>query len=293
LPDPVLFISFDLRAAGGGEAVAAWMIQTLADSWDLTVLTWQTPDFAALDRAFGTSLQTARFRVVTPNAFERWLISRIPDDSVLQKANYLYRLAKKMKGPFVVRIANAAVEADLGEPGIQYIHYPYLHNAGKHNIFSVPGDAPWPRRLRGIVNGQVRPWTMLSGFSFDRVHSNLTLTNSQWTRARIRQGGFESEVLYPPAPGAFHDIPWQQREESFVAVGRFHPVKRQDWIVETLAQVRRSRPGIRLHLCGFGLPALAAFTARLHSMAREQGDWVQVHENLSRSELLALVGRQK
>lgn len=293
-PKPrVLFLCCRLAATGGGEAVGAWMLQALAEDWDVTVVTWRPPDFAALDRMYGTSLAGQRFEFVIPNAAERWIIGQIPDDSDFHSPNYLARMAKRVRGDFVVRIS-CSVEADLGEPGIQYVHYPYFSRDVKNKGLTVPGDAPPAALLRGLLQGRVRPWTIISGFSFDRMCSNLTLTNSEWTRNEIRKlGGLHSEVLYPMAPGDFVNIPWQQRENGFVVVGRLHPMKRQDWIIDTLAAVRCEWPGLQLHICGFGLPGSSDYRKRIEKQVREQGGWVQIHENLPRQELLALAARQR
>ena len=45
-------------------------------------------------------------------------------------------------------------------------------------------------------------------------------------------------------------MPWEERENGFVCIGRIHPGKRLDWIIETIARTRRIAPRLRLHIVG-------------------------------------------
>jgi glycosyltransferase involved in cell wall biosynthesis len=136
-----------------------------------------------------------------------------------------------------------------------------------------------------------REWVChLAEFLFDRLRSSLTLTHSQWTRNKTADlCGISSEVLYPPAAGDFTDTPWQQREDSFVNIGRLTPIKRQDFVIETLALVRREWPELKLHVCGSA--AMPDYLGRLEKLAAMHGPWVQIHQDLSRQDLIALLSR--
>lgn len=121
----VLFIGIDLQPVGGGGAVAAWMLQALLPLYRVTVLTWEAPRLRELDELFGTTLADADLRVLTPPPVARWLVELIPDTSDFQKANYLLRMGKQRHEEFDL-VIESCMEADLGRPGIQYVHYPYL-----------------------------------------------------------------------------------------------------------------------------------------------------------------------
>jgi len=285
----VLFIS-DLTPAGGGGAVSAWMLQALAADYEVVILTWRKPDFPAVDRLFATSLAGLSFEILRPGPLERWMIERIPDDSNMQCANYLLRTAKRIAGDFDAVIACSDFESDLGFPGIQYVHYPYLARLWK--VLTVQGDAPWPAGIRALIRGRVRPWMIISGYSFERMRANLHLTNSHWTRNEIRRlFDMGSTVVYPPAPGDYRPVDWDQRENGFIAIGRFHTMKRFDWIVETIAEVRKQEPSIRLHLCG--TQDSPGILERLQALAREHGPWIEIHRDLSSRDLTALACRQR
>jgi glycosyltransferase involved in cell wall biosynthesis len=283
----ILFLCHNLRPLGGGEAVAAWMLQALATAYDVAILTWEPPDFTALDRKFGTSLAGRPFEVRTPPRLASRLVSLIPDDSLHQRANYLVRLAKQQRREFAAVVA-CTFESEVGEPAICYIHYPYL--ARKSSIWTVAGDAPPVARLRGLLAGRTRPWMLVSGYSFARLQSNLTLTNSQWTRGEIaRLSGMASEVLYPPAAGDFIDTPWDERRDAFASMGRLVSIKRQDLLIETLALVRREWPRLELHICGSGAPS--PYLRRVEELAARHGPWVHIHRDLPRKDWIGLLSR--
>jgi glycosyltransferase involved in cell wall biosynthesis len=282
----VLFVSHDLVPTGGGSLVTCWVLEALASAYDVTAITWDRPDYAVLDRKFGTSLDGAPFETVTPSAAERLLVDSIPDDSLHQRANYLLRMVKRRSHEFPAVVASS-FESDLGRPGIQYVNYPFISERSRQ--WTVPGDAPLGLRVRAVLSGRLPPWMLISGYSFERMRSNLTLTNSDWSRDVMNAAGIPCQVLYPPAPGDFTDVPWEQRRDAFVCIGRLVSGKRQDWVADMLARVRREWPGLELHICGSaGDPA---YTKRIEDLARVHGPWVQVHRELPRRDLIALVSQ--
>ncbi|HKX57486.1 MAG TPA: hypothetical protein VJN01_15355, partial [Xanthomonadales bacterium] len=52
----------NLNPPGGGQCVGAWALQALQQDWDITLLCAEHPDFSALNRHFGTSLDPGAFR---------------------------------------------------------------------------------------------------------------------------------------------------------------------------------------------------------------------------------------
>ena len=58
----LLFVHQGFRTPGGGNMLAAWMLQALVDDYDVTTLTVEPEDFHVTDRHCGTSLSRSRFR---------------------------------------------------------------------------------------------------------------------------------------------------------------------------------------------------------------------------------------
>ena len=96
---------------------------------------------------------------------------------------------------------------------------------------------------------------------------NLTVANSDWSARLLRLGfGIEARTVYPPVSTEFPAIPWEQRQNGFVCIGRVMPEKRMDAVIRILEKVREAGHDIHLHILGalddspFGkkLQALAA-----------------------------------
>ena len=58
----LLIVHSTLRALGGGEAVGAWAIDVLRDEFEVGLVCPHRPDYAAIDRMYGTSLVRGGFR---------------------------------------------------------------------------------------------------------------------------------------------------------------------------------------------------------------------------------------
>jgi len=283
----LLFCSVDLNPPGGGQCVGAWALQALQQDWDVTVLCAQRPDFAALNRHFGTCLEQSDFHFVQLP----WLIRHShrldPDPHSFQRAAWLMRKARQLGGQFDVTIA-VDNEMDFGRPGIQYVHYPYLARH-KERVDAVRRLSR-AGRLGAFFRGQYRPWMLLSGVSFDRVTSNLTLVNSQWS-ARLLENiyGLHTPVLYPPVRWAAPTIAWEQRQCSFVSLGRIEPGKRQLEAIDIIERVRQRGHEACLEIIGD--VSDRAYAQLLRARAQAAGPWVRLHHGISRSELEQRVGK--
>jgi hypothetical protein len=59
----VLLVQPSLQPPGGGNGVAAWIIQALKEDSEVSVLTWRPVDLAAINRYYGTSLAPTDFKI--------------------------------------------------------------------------------------------------------------------------------------------------------------------------------------------------------------------------------------
>ena len=295
----ILMVQTRLTTTGGGaHLVACWMIQALVDEFDLTLATWEDLDFAKLNRHFGTSIDGDRLKICPVHPMLRHTTRFDPDPGSVQPNMLVMRMAKKMRGQFDL-VMSAEMEYDFGpptagRPDIQYLHLPgYSHLSTE--ILSSSDLRGWPRLL-AIVKGRLRPWMLIGDFSFERMRASLTLTNSHWTAQWIHTVyGIESTVLYPPAPGIFPQVPWEQRQNGVLCLGRLNPEKRADWIVEKLAPLRSKIDNLHLHIVGNQcyLKTEQEYYRRLSPLVAANKDWVTLHENISRQELTELASRQR
>ncbi|MGC4053919.1 MAG: glycosyltransferase [Paludibaculum sp.] len=290
----LLLLSEELGPGGGGRGLTAHVLQALARNYDVTLMCYSPPDREATDRWCNTHLADCEWRYEGPTVAERVLIRAIPDPTRFQRVNVLLKRARRLSQEFDVTFGCCSMECDLGRPAIQYLHYPYLGHSDWRN--QIPGSSSWPRLAAAVVSKQTPPWMAISRYSFERMRRNLTLTNSHWTAGRIRElFDMPSQVLYPPAAGCASPLPWSERSNSFVAIGRMEAGKRFDWMIETMLRVRAQVPGVELHICAHRDEVWAEpeTEERIAEQARAAGPWVHVHYNLSRTGLTSLLASSR
>jgi glycosyltransferase involved in cell wall biosynthesis len=277
----ILFVQPSFQPPGGGNGVAAWMLQALRGRHALGTLTWTPLDVEEMNRFYGTSLQNGD---VVAERLPRWItaaVDAIPSPAASLRYAVLLRNAAKLADRYdlFVSVNN---EADFGRPGIQYIHYPWYQRP------RPAVDLRGIHRLPGLLPLYYWSADRLAGMSMDRMRQNITLTNSDWTgRAVKRLHGITSQTLYPPVPARFAEVPWEARREAFLCIGRFSPEKNLERVIDIVAGVRERAPSVALCLAGTAGPH--EYYKRVKEHARRAGDWIWFEENLSREALLALM----
>lgn len=290
----VLVLHPRLEPVGGAEVVAAWALEALSRDHDVDVLAWTEPDLGGLDRNYGTSLASRAIGVRLP---PRWLrvavetAQRLDSDPwSVQRFAALMRVARRLRRHYDVVLCTYG-EADLGGPGIQYVYLPWCGTAYRDG--TKPGES-MARRARARIGFALRPWRLLSGFSFDRMRSNLTLAVSEGTAELVRAAyALDATVLHPPIPVAAEGRPWAQRENGFVCIGRLVAEKRIDRVLEILRRVRERGDEVSLHVVGNVQDEEPSYGRDLVDRLESAGPWVTLHRGLSRTELAGLLARQR
>lgn len=289
----ILLIHLELNTPSGANIVNSWMIQALKDAYDITILTKEPMDIHYINSRCGTSLSKGDFHTLTPPASIQWLIGLIPDDPwQYQQFCLLMRWCKIIKHRFDILICTCN-ECDFGSRGIQYMHYPYHRGKYQNEQRSAEQKGIFPY-VHYLLAYRLRPWRILSGFSYERMKQNLTLVNSEWTRRVYNESyNAESMVVYPPVPGDFIDIPWKERKNGFVCIGRISGEKRYETIIDILSKVRTRYPDIHLHIIGSKVDYDEDYFRRIHKMVQSNSDWISLHENVPHKELVNLVCHHK
>lgn len=168
------------------------------------------------------------------------------------------------------------------KPGIQYVHFPaHLQ--------------PSPARWTAIVTMYFSACNVLLRGRWIDAAQNITLANSQWTADGLARLGEVSRptVLYPPVIDPGEGLPWQQRDDVFLCIGRYHGAKRIEQTISIVQKIRQSAlPHARLKVVGSAVDA--EYTQRLRRLvARLEADWIEFHEDLSRDALNRLMGRSR
>ena len=94
-------------------------------------------------------------------------------------------------------------------------------------------------------------------------------------------------TVYPPVPASFRDVPWEQRIEGFLCIGRVSPEKELDRVFDILSIVRQRRPDITLRIVGS--LGRDAYSRRIVRRIAKESSWITLEENLSRAQLIDLM----
>lgn len=287
----ILVIHPELTALGGGGcALTAYALQGLARHYAVDVLTRRPVDFASLDRMFGTRLVDATIenRVFAVASSLAWATAPALCERVRRAVTARECLRHAAERRYALLVSTNE-EVDFGPlaPGVQYVNWPLTSRA------IGASDVPWyhvspalTALYRGAV-GTIAPWDPA------RVGRNLTIANSEFSAAAVKSTyGVEPAILYPPVPGAFPDVPWEERRPSFVCLGRLS-IHEKDLlkVVEIVARVRARGHDVGLDLVGTFVtrPDLE----RLRAEAGARGAWLAVHVNLPREALIKLVSSRR
>jgi len=274
----ILLVQRSLSPPGGGNAVAAWMLQSLAGHHDVGTLTareWSAPETNAF---YGTAIPGRGItRHLVPRPWS-WL-SSLPEHrgNRLRMCSVL-RYARPLAANYDLLITADNYGA-FAKPGIQYLHFPAALN-------------PTPWRLRAIVNVYFAFSDWFIGLPWSDARHNVTLANSRWTAAGLerRQGVKARHVLYPPVIDPGDGLPWDERRNTFLCIGRFHGSKR---IEVAMSIVRRLRahavPDARLVIVGSAVDP--DYAARIRRFAARDRDWIDFREDLTRAEIDSLIGQ--
>lgn len=283
----VLLVQPSLQPPGGGNGVAAWMLQALAGVHRVTVLSWTPVDVDDINRFFGTTLTSSSFdTIVVPRSW-RLLPDVWPLPLALVRSALLMRYARRVSDRFDVLIG-VHNEADYGRRGIQYVHYP-TYVRPRPEV-----DLRWYHRVPPLLEAYYRIADALAGFSLERMKENVTLTNSRWTAARIRDFlGVEARVLYPPVVGASDRRPWEDRQNGFLAVGRISPEKEYERLIRILSRIRATGHDVTLTIVGTWDRKVRGYVDRLQQLARAAGPWVRLRQHVSRAELQHLMASHR
>jgi glycosyltransferase involved in cell wall biosynthesis len=283
----VLLVQPSMQPPGGGNGVAAWMLQALLHEHRVTVLSWRPVEIDPINRFFGTRLGSSDFDTLVVPRLWTAVPDRLPVPAALLRLGLLMRYTRRVSDRFDV-IVGVHNEADYGRRGIQYVHYPTY-------VRPRPAvDLRWYHRSEVLLRSYYVVADRLANMSVERMKGNLTLANSNWTAARIRQFlGIEAQTLYPPVVGGGQSLPWAERHSSFVALGRISPEKEYERIFRVLARARVAVPDITLTVVGTWDRHVRDYYTALQKLAASLGSWIRFRHDLSRADVQQLMGTHR
>jgi glycosyltransferase involved in cell wall biosynthesis len=283
----VLLVQPSMQPPGGGNGVAAWMLQALVVEHRVTVLSWQPVDVDPINRFFGTRLRPSDFdTMVVPRSWS-FGPDNLPVPAALLRSALLMRYTRRVSDPFDV-IVGVHNETDYGRRGIQYVHYPtYLRPRPQV-------DYRWYHRATPVLEAYYRLTDRVADFSLERLRQNLTLANSNWTAARVKQLlGIDARTVYPPVADPAEPVAWAGRRNAFIALGRISPEKEYERSMRILARVRRHVPDLTFTIVGTWDRHASRYLRSLERLAAALGSWVQFRQDLTREDVRQLMASHR
>lgn len=275
-----------LLPGGGSEVCAMWMLQALAADHSLTLITMGRPDLAALDRSCGTA--TASLDIEVRALPIPWGLGRRFD---ALRGIRLDRYCRRHAGEFDLMISAYNV-MDFGVPGLQYVADFSFDDDLRREVHAESGGASGvlyadsPVRAAYIALARA-----LAGRSKDGWKRNRTQAVSAWVQGLLRERfGVQASVLYPPVSVVPGNVPWEEREDGFVVIGRLVPEKGLPQVVDILAEVRKVRP-VHLHI--LGRPVRASYAREIERLCRAHDGWVRLEGAMYGQDRDALLARHK
>lgn len=294
----VLLVQPSLQPPGGGNGVAAWVLQALVPDHDVTVLSWRPVEIEPINRFFGTQLERDQFASIVVPWSWRVIPDHLPVPATLIKLSLLMRYTRQVSAGFDV-VFGVFNETDYGRKGIQYVHYPtYLRP--RPDV-----DLRWYHRPRSGLPLYYALADLIADFSLARMKQNVTLVNSNWTGAHVERFlGIKTRTLYPPVVDPAPGVAWPERRNGFLAIGRISPEKEYERVMTILARVRERIPDVTLTIVGTADRHVRRYHSRLRDLARTLGStsarsasadkgWIEFRDDISREELRRLMGTQR
>jgi len=282
----VLVVHPRVTGSGGGNAVAAWALQALRDHYDVSLATLQAPDYADLNRSWGTSLRWGDVRVHLAPARYLRLLRSLPTPGALLEICLTMRLARALdERQHYDVLLGTQNEADFGRRGISYVHHPWVY------LPRPDDEMRWYHRIPGALTAYRRICQGISRGTNEGLRRNLTLANSSFIAGRIRAvHGVQPTIVFPPVTSEFPERRWEDRDDAVVALGRLHSSKRWEMAVAAVDELRRRGHALELTLIGHGDDC--EYQARLAALAASR-PWFRILTNLSRDALKSEVVRHR
>jgi glycosyltransferase involved in cell wall biosynthesis len=260
---------------GGSEARVMWLIEALKRDFDVTVMTTGGWDLAALNSYYGTRVGEDEVKVrIAPVP---WLVRSL--SAAALRGACFQRFARQIAGEYDLRIS-AYNLTDWGLPAVHFIADFSWHRELRDRLDPPsPGfiyrDTILRRAYLGIAAAYARPSDR------DVLRDDLVIANSRWSANLVKKfcGVDCAAVVYPSVWTEFPDVPWEEKEQAFVMIGRIAPEKQVERAIAILEAVRQRGHAIRFHLCGQIENNL--YGRRIARLCRERVDWIVTEGRVS------------
>lgn len=277
-------------AWGGSELTTLLTIDALKDEYQVCLVTGGNVNLVRLNEHYGTHL--------SPNDLS---ILQAPLPPGMRATTKFAGLRGSLVARFCKRIApqfdlmiSIYNPIDFGVPGIQLIA-DFSFDEELRPTFDPAALQNWKKWWYGktiLRKAYLKLCHSLADQTVDGWKKNLTLANSKWAVELMRQRyGIEADILHPPIVSDFPVVPYAEREEGFVCLGRLVPEKRMDVVIEILAQVRQKGYDIHLHI--LGEMDDSEYAVRIKQLALKHQQWVFMEGRVGGQRKMNLIASHK
>jgi glycosyltransferase involved in cell wall biosynthesis len=226
-----------------------WTLQALKHDYEVTLVSGGAVDLQRLNNYYGTDHRRGEFKIHEIRMPLR--LDRTAKFAGLRGALFT-RDCRRLAASFDV-ITSHYNPIDLGVPLIQFVaDFSFAPRFQQTLDPDTAGHLGWWYGDSILRRAYLNLCDCLAPQHPDDWKQNITVANSRWTADLLEKnfGIMASRVQFPPVPGCFPAIPWNDKEDGFVCVGRVVPEKRLDEVIHILRQVRQRACNIHLHILG-------------------------------------------
>ncbi len=265
-----ILIAHPWMGRGGSEATAMWLLQALQDDFNVSFVTAGPIDWAELNGAYGTSVDSRKISVIRA---PRIPTVDGPAKLVQLQLRYFERFCHRISEGFDI-CASAYNPIDFGRPAIQLMgDFSFSEEMRKRLYIHGEGQFRHRESFFRAIYLKLSEWLGVRVTPL-RDRDDLILANSEWCAEQLSQHFSISDapVLYPPVM-----LPTVVRNShrdplGFVCLGRVVPEKEIERIISILKSVRELGYPVTLRLLG----ALddSDYSSRVAALVAEES-WIQ------------------
>ena len=285
MPKKKIAIFFPYFIKGGSDVVVAQTIEALKNKYEVTLITFDKYEkINRFSEFYGAHFSKEDISIVNPPF--SFLLRKIPGFGLF-KYHLSVRYFKSSNMNFDV-VLGLYKEIDFGRKGIQYIHVPEL------DIKDQESNSSTIKYYQNYFWGKIYKYFcyFTSGFNKEQMKKNITLVNSVWTKNIVKKSlGTESRVVYPPVSDNFPNIPFDEKENGFLCLGRIFPGKETDKIIRIIKKVRQNNIEVHLHI--IGVSDDLNYIRFIKKLCSENSSWCFFEGEISGQKKLEFIAKHK
>lgn len=275
---PRAVVAHPIWGRGGAEAAAMWTIAALTADFDVTVHTRGGFVLEALNQLAGTAVTPGQIKVQVDHAANRMPLG------ALSHGAYVRGLAR-VGADYHLRVTASGV-MKWGLPALHFISSATWNDALAARL-DAP-TAPARRNLRQRISSALT--AAASGAGRRSLEQDVFIANSHWTReqsAPFCPGRLH--VIHPAVPLQRPGLPWAEREDAILVLGRLSPEKRIESCIR-IVEAARNR-GLRARLVIAGPPGDPSYVDYVAELCAARRHWVELLPAQAAEEKAQLLGR--